>query len=408
MLTMRDDEGLALLGDLRRRGFTATVSPDDPTRLRVTPPPEEADVRAIVAYKPALLDRLRREARLLALGTEMSPPYQPLAWPAQGVTLGATEAVWRETVPRLHPLALGAFTGVAARRAAGLGPGDRRSVDETAFTEETTEMPMLEHPAPATQKTTSIAWTEHSWNPWRGCAKVTAGCERCYAEAMAKTFGWDFTRVRRTGPDTWRKPPLWDRRAAAAGLPARVFACSISDWFHPDADPWRGEAWAVVRQTPHLQWQILTKRANRIADQLPPDWGPTGYPNVWLGVSVEDGAKWWRASRYLARVPAAVRFVSYEPALGPLALTPAALREAGVDWLICGGESGRGARPMELDWARQARDACREAGVAFFMKQTGAVLARRIGLRDEKGEDPAEWRDGLADLAVRTYPEPKR
>lgn len=121
MLTMRDDEGLALLGDLRRRGFTATVSPDDPTRLRVTPLPEEADVRAIVAYKPALLDRLRREVQLLEAGARLG--YPALAWTAPG------EAAWWAAVPGLHPLLLGGFSGICARREASLRQRDFTSVD---------------------------------------------------------------------------------------------------------------------------------------------------------------------------------------------------------------------------------------------------------------------------------------
>ena len=126
-----DDDALAVLRGLRRRGFALAVSPDDPGRLRATPPPEvEGDVRAIVAHKPALLDRLRRERRLLEAGERLG--YPELAWTAQGAALPAGEGAWRATVPGLHPVLQGGLTGVAARRAAGLGPGDRRALGEAA------------------------------------------------------------------------------------------------------------------------------------------------------------------------------------------------------------------------------------------------------------------------------------
>jgi protein gp37 len=175
--------------------------------------------------------------------------------------------------------------------------------------------------------------------------------------------------------------------------PRLVFTCSWSDWFHKDADPWRDEAWEIIRRTPHLTYQILTKRPGRMMRHLPKDWGP-GYPNVWLGVSIESQKFVYRAL-HLAMFPAAIRFISAEPLLGPLELVNVfdhsinghldllrgefrdglylddAVTLGRIGWVIAGGESGRGNRPCELDWLRGLRDQCQEAGVPFFLKQLG-------------------------------------
>lgn len=215
---------------------------------------------------------------------------------------------------------------------------------------------------------TIIAWTDKSWNPWRGCTMVSPGCANCYMFREQRRYGKDPAVVVRT--KTWGDPAKWQRKAAAEGRQERVFTCSWSDWFHVDADPWREEAWAVVRACPNLTFQILTKRADRIADHLPADWG-AGYPNVWLGVSAEQQKQADERVPLLVKVPSTVRFVSYEPALGPVNFTPW-LNQGGVNWLICGGESGPGYRPMDLDWARSVRDQCRETGTPFFFKQSSA------------------------------------
>jgi protein gp37 len=165
-----------------------------------------------------------------------------------------------------------------------------------------------------------------------------------------------------------------------------VFTCSWSDWFHEGADAWREEAWDIIRRTPHLTYQILTKRPERMRQHLPADWG-NGYPNVWLGVSVEN-QRWTTRIPWLLKVPSVVHFLSCEPLLGPLDLLTvenphdpyAHCLSAGfdgerllprVDWVIAGGESGADARPMELDWARSLRDQCQTAGVPYFLKQLG-------------------------------------
>lgn len=202
-------------------------------------------------------------------------------------------------------------------------------------------------------------------------------------------YGQDPEVVVRAADGTFYAPlraKRW-RELPAGGL---VFTCSWSDWFHAAADGWRDEAWDVVRQRPDLRWQILTKRPERILDHLPRDWGD-GWPNVWLGTSIENRRFVGRAD-LLRAVPAAVRFVSAEPLIGPL-LYPNGhdwgdsyegreLDLRGVDWLIVGGESGPRHRRMDADWARDLRDQCAAAGVAFFFKQWGGARPGGAALLD--------------------------
>lgn len=212
---------------------------------------------------------------------------------------------------------------------------------------------------------TIIAWTERTWNPWRGCTKISPGCKNCYMFVAQERYGRDPSVVVRT--KTWRDPLKWQKAAQAEGRTERVFTCSWSDWFHRDADPWRDEAWAIVRRCPNLVFQILTKRPEDILERLPTDWGE-GYANVWLGVSCEDRCYGLPRIDLLRSVPAAIRFLSIEPLLedvGPINLQ-------GIDWVIVGGESGPGWRPMEHAWARSIRDQCHAAGVPFFFKQSAA------------------------------------
>jgi protein gp37 len=206
-----------------------------------------------------------------------------------------------------------------------------------------------------------------------GCEKVSAGCAHCYAETLTRNrMGLHLWgpggRRQVTSDGNWRKPVAWNRDAEEAGEPARVFCASLCDVFedHPTAEATRPRLWNLIRQTPWLHWQLLSKRPQRIAECLPRDWAD-GWPNVWLGTSIEDMRVADRAD-WLREIPAVVRFVSYEPALGPLN----ALDLDGIDWVIQGGESGPGYRMMDLDWARGMRDRCRAAGVAYFFKQSAA------------------------------------
>lgn len=227
---------------------------------------------------------------------------------------------------------------------------------------------------------TLIAWTEHTLNFWMGCTRVGPGCAHCYAETAMTRYGRDFSTVTRT--KTWGDAFKWQRAAAAAGRTERVFTCSWSDFFHEKADPWREEAWAVIKSCPNLQFQILTKRADRIASCLPKDWGE-GYPNAWLGVSVENPSFLSRVD-ILRKIPARVRFISAEPLLAPLPT----LNLNGIHWLIVGGESGPGFRPMPHEWARELRDKAKASGTAFFFKQSAAP-------RTEMGTklDGVEWKE---------------
>lgn len=181
-------------------------------------------------------------------------------------------------------------------------------------------------------KETGIHWTHRTWNPWRGCKKVSPGCARCYMFREQRRYGRDPTEVVRT--KTWNDPIRWNGEAEAAETKFLVFTCSWSDFFIEDADPWRAEAWEVIRRCPNLVFQVLTKRPERIAKHLPPDWGQ-GYPNVWLGVSVEN-QDWARRLDTLLEIPAVVHWVSAEPLLGPVDFTPWLDR---LDWIVVGAES---------------------------------------------------------------------
>jgi protein gp37 len=191
-----------------------------------------------------------------------------------------------------------------------------------------------------------------------------------------KRYGRDPTQVVRSRPATFNKPKKWNRNATGREL---VFTCSWSDWFHEGADEWRADAWAIIKATPNLTYQILTKRPENILSRLPPDWG-SGYPNVWLGVTVEAQKQAHRVQTLL-KIPARVRFVSAEPLLGPLDLT----EWGGIHWVVAGGESGGpDRRLMKPEWARALRDQCLEADVPFFLKQLGGSVRNKRGGEEAK------------------------
>lgn len=234
-----------------------------------------------------------------------------------------------------------------------------------------------------------IEWTDHTWNPWYGCQKVSPGCKNCYMYRDMQRTSLNPRQATRAKPATFCKPLAWK-------APARVFTCSWSDFFIAEADPWRDDAWDIIRRTPWLTYQILTKRPENIPARLPGDWGE-GYPNVWLGVSVENmeyHSRIWD----LCQVPAAIRFISAEPLLGMIDLgmdafladsigTPVLpLRKLSqlIHWVIAGGESGPAARPMHPQWLKFLRDQCREAKIPFFFKQWGEWLPG-----DQDGAGPA-------------------
>lgn len=220
---------------------------------------------------------------------------------------------------------------------------------------------------------TKIEWADKTFNPWIGCQKVSPGCDHCYAEAM---MDHRYGRVqwgphgerKRTSPANWRKPKQWAK--AANGTRPRVFCASLADVFDNKVpQEWRDDLFEMIYETPELDWLLLTKRPENISKMLPDgEWGE-GWPNVWLGTTCEDQEHYLRRYSILASIPAYVRFISYEPALGPLAINLAVPPVAAPDWIICGGESGHGARQMEAWWARNLRDDCARAGIPFFMKQ---------------------------------------
>lgn len=236
-------------------------------------------------------------------------------------------------------------------------------------------------------KNTKIGWTHHTWNPWWGCNRLSDACQHCYiGPIMGRSGHKPFNGPTRT-TTTWRDPFSWNQSAVSIGDHQRVFTCSMSDYFHEAADAWRDEAWEVIRACENLDWLILTKRPELIRDRLPSDWGK-GYANVWLGVTVENRKHIGRVE-ILSRIPAAIRFVSAEPLLGPVRL---GRRIQNLDWVIVGCEKAarNKRRPMDLDWVRQLRDECDEANVPLFHKQyyTGPKLVHD-GLLD--GEVRQSW-----------------
>lgn len=216
-----------------------------------------------------------------------------------------------------------------------------------------------------------IEWTDSTWNPVTGCTKVSPGCKHCYAETFAERWrgvrghpyehGFDL----RMWPDRLALPLSWKK-------PRMIFVNSMSDLFHERVPPrFIRRVFRVMDDASWHTFQILTKRADRLAELA----GKLAWPaNVWMGVSVETTDYLWRADR-LREVPAAVRFLSIEPLLGPIRN----LDLERIEWVIVGGESGPGARPLDPGWVRRIRDECRAAGVPFFFKQWGGVQKKRAG-----------------------------
>lgn len=234
----------------------------------------------------------------------------------------------------------------------------------------------------------AIEWTDATFNPWWGCVRVSPACARCYADTWARRFGlelWEADGARRFfRDDHWRKPVLWNRKAAAVRVPLKVFCASMADVFEErhELDRWRRRLWVLIEETPWLRWQLLTKRPENVAGMVPwavlPD-------NVWIGTSIENSRFTFRAD-ILREIPARVRFISAEPLLGSLFRDGRPNRRPleldGIHWIVVGGESGPRARQMDLEWARELRDASAAAGTAYFVKQLG-------GYPDKRGHEKA-------------------
>ncbi len=217
----------------------------------------------------------------------------------------------------------------------------------------------------------SIEWTESTWNPLTGCSKVSDGCKHCYAERMAKRLQAMGVDNYRNGfkltmhPHVLRKPLEWK-------TPQLIFVNSMSDLFHWDVPTeFILQVFQTMREAHWHRFQILTKRAKRLP-KIDPQliWAP----NIWMGVSVENDKVIWRIDQ-LRQTRAQVKFLSLEPLLGPLPN----LNLAGIDWVIVGGESGPGARPMDEQWVLDIRDQCERAKVKFFFKQWGGTNKKKAG-----------------------------
>jgi protein gp37 len=303
---------------------------------------------------------------------------------------------------------------------------------------------------------TSIRWTHHTFNPWLGCAKVSEGCRNCYAETLTTNrMGlrvWGLGAQRKiTAASTWAEPLRLHRQAEKARERRRVFCASMADVFEdrPDLREPRARLFRMIEETPWFDWLLLTKRPESMV-RLAAEAGWTGpWPSsVWVGCTVESQKMAHARIPHLLDAPARIRFLSVEPLLGPLNLDPPLcqhcgdgsdiraddlesapwcadckaeavfghwldtstdVRQPGIDWVICGGESGGQARPFDLAWARSLRDQCQDAGVAFLFKQLGDNPVVRVDgklttwpSKAPKGGDPAEWPE---DLRVQQFPE---
>jgi protein gp37 len=219
---------------------------------------------------------------------------------------------------------------------------------------------------------TEIAWTDSTFNPWIGCQKVSAGCDHCYAETLMDKrlhrVEWGpHGERRRTSAANWREPIIWNRHFSAFqaqhGHRQRVFCASLADVFDNKApDGARGDLWTMINATPQIDWLLLTKRPENIGLMAP----AVIPPNVWIGTTCEDQAAFDRRWPMLQKVPARVRFISYEPAIGPLTITG---HKVMPDWLIAGGETGQGHRWAKPQWFYAIKHECEEEAVPFFMKQ---------------------------------------
>lgn len=273
-------------------------------------------------------------------------------------------------------------------------------------------------------KNSAISWTDHTFNPWWGCVKVSPACDNCYAEGFDRRVGgdnWGTDKPRRFFTDKhWNEPLKWNARALADfGRPARVFCASMADVFEDRAElqKHRERLFALIEKTPNLRWNLLTKRHLAVKS----NWERLKHlSNVRIGVTVENQA-------YDHRIVEGVSWISAEPLLGPLNLHirgslctcsshqfvpcrgASSLGEYWIcerrldqiNWVIIGGESGAHAREMKLEWAIEVINRCKAAGVAVHFKQTGDVLARKLGLKDKSGKDPSEW---PSELRIQEFP----
>ncbi len=256
-----------------------------------------------------------------------------------------------------------------------------------------------------------IAWTDHTFNPWFGCTRVSPGCQNCYAENWMdrryKKVKWGPGQPR-VRTKTWGDPEKWNRQAQASGIRKKVFCASLADWLDTEVpEEWLTDLMALIQRCPHLDWLMLTKRPERAFDGPAKWFTELCLPNVWFGVTAETQDYFNTRVGILGSISAAIRWVSYEPALGPL-------RYFGVrghniylpDWLVIGGESSQmmPARPFAIEWAECAIMNCRDKGIVPFMKQIGSNAfyeGGRWAAKDKAGADPDEWPESIR---VREFP----
>lgn len=308
---------------------------------------------------------------------------------------------------------------------------------------------------------TKIEWTDHTFNPWIGCTKVSPGCANCYAEvstpSRAMSIKWGKGQPRqRTSESYWRQPIAWNKRVekeyldwerhvmTQGGHPgdpkpanARVFCASLADVFDSEVPiEWLADLLVLIHKTPYLDWQLLTKRPENVIARLKeasfktkPDSGDGPWirnwldgerpENVWIGTTVEDQARADQRIPVLINIPARVRFLSCEPLLEEIDLTMALesfqshdaslnRNPPPVQWVIVGGESGRNARRSNVEWIRSIVQQCQVASVPVFVKQLGSHSGISLNthgsqyvIKHPKGGDPEEW---PADLRVRDFP----
>jgi protein gp37 len=229
-----------------------------------------------------------------------------------------------------------------------------------------------------------IEWTDHTFNPWVGCQKVSPGCDNCYAESMMadrlKKVQWGPGAERvRTSPANWKQPLAWnaahEKFFAEHGRRQRVFCASLADVFDNAVDPqWRDDLFTLIEQTPNIDWLLLTKRIGNVWAMVcrarSAGW-LIRQKNVHIGATITSRKEMLRDAAELVDIPAHVRFWSVEPMLADLGEIPLAIMP---EWVICGGESGPGARPMHPDWVRSLRDQCAAADVPMLFKQWGEWL----------------------------------
>jgi protein gp37 len=239
---------------------------------------------------------------------------------------------------------------------------------------------------------TKISWAHATWNCWTGCNKVSMECIGCYADALLSRGGRVFNVLSLT--QTWRTPYTLDTMAKKQNAQAICFVCSLSDFFHREADHWRADAWQIIRDCANVNFMLLTKRPERIEECLPSDWDSgKNYPGAWLGTTCGVRSSYSRVDA-LRSIPCSLRFLSVEPLMESVA----DIDLTGIGWVAVGGMSGplHKKHRMEMEWAAEVHDVCREQDVPFLFKQSSNIHTERginglslyLAERDGRDVDP--------------------